>query len=387
MSKINYVTLPVRELSVEVEGDGKKQNYTVKGQKLSISGRFWNSLCSMYSTHGLNTKLFKLFNPREVFTRLNDVASKDRIRVAVEDDKRLLAATDPGRPVVDLDSASELIARNGGEKNSYHDGVITSWHTPNNMEPFKIGPDAFSHRFVMETPIDGFGAPLIYLSLLRQVCTNGAIGYANAFRSEINIGRSKDRANPLFTMQRAIESFSNEEGFDALRKRFEAASRSWASIAECSAVYNTIIKMGPEMFKDEQDVLAQDERGGADSIVDVLAGRRNVVLGGDAEEGADGYTMVKIQRAYTQLTGDLCAIYGLTHLDALTHKKMQRLPAKCTMYDLMNFTTEVATHYTRSAIGSKKLQALIGQFVTSDYDMESSKDTKESFQDWFVTAS
>ena len=57
-------------------------------------------------------------------------------------------------------------------------GIVTSTHVPRSGDqPFKIGADSFKHRFVMETPIDGFSHPKVFLSFLRTVCCqrNGRI--------------------------------------------------------------------------------------------------------------------------------------------------------------------------------------------------------------------
>ena len=99
------------------------------------------------------------------------------------------------------------------------------------------------------------------------------------------------------------------------------------------------------------------------------------------EEGTP--TTIKIMRAYTGLVGDLCAVYGLTHIDALTRKKMQQLPSYCSMYDLINFATEVATHYCTEKNG-RLLQAELGNFLMSEYDLENTRQAKPDFADWFV---
>lgn len=53
------------------------------------------------------------------------------------------------------------------------------------------------------------------------------------------------------------------------------------------------------------------------------------------------------------------------------------------MYDLLNFTTEVATHHCDERNG-RLLQAEVGNFVSNEFDLEGSKATKEQFADWFM---
>src|SRR5205085_2266357 len=90
--------------------------------------------------------------------------------------------------------------------------------------------DAFQNKFVIDTPIDGYGRPVVYLSLLRQVCSNGAVAHTPVFRSELALGRGEARVE--YALVRALDGFNNEEGFGALRQRYEAAA-SRRSSATC----------------------------------------------------------------------------------------------------------------------------------------------------------
>lgn len=390
--KIEYATTPIRAFKIDEMGPkGKVLCLSVDGRKFQPTPRFWTSLCSTYSTHGLSTKVFKLFNHAEVLQRLTDVLGGDdiaRVRYTYENldpaPGRILAITLPSKPVISYERIGETLGRYNALSTEYGAGIVRSTHTPNHMSNFEIAGDGFAHQYVMETPIDGFGSPLIYLSLLRQVCSNGMIGYSRAFRSEISLGRGDTKgADILFSLERALDSFSNEEGYAALRNRFESATKSWASIAECNRVYKVLVAMaGHGMF-------LTDGATGA-KLVDRLAARRNAVIGNDggtilSNELGDkaNPVSIKIMRAYSALTGDLCSIYGLTHLDALSRKKMQQLPSKASMYDLLNLTTEVATHYCNDKNG-RLLQAEVGNFVSNEYDLEGSMATKADFADWFT---
>lgn len=386
---IKYDTTPIRAIKIEETGQkGVVKCLSIDGRKFHPTTRFWTSLCSTYSTHGLSTKVFKLFSHHEVLQRLTDVLGGDdkaRVRFTFEDKGdapgNILAVTLPSKPVIQYERISETLERYGALSAEYGTGVVRSTHTPNHMQDFSIAGDGFAHQYVMETPVDGFGSPLIYLSLLRQVCSNGMIGYSRGFRSEISMGRGDTQnANVIFSLERALDSFSNEEGYSALRQRFEKATQSWASIAECNRVYKVLSTMG------QRSMFLKSVKPGA-GLVDRLVSRREAVIAASHPEGDDSSSpVVRIMRGYAQLTGDLCSIYGLTHLDALSRKKMQQLPAHCSMYDLLNFTTEVATHYCDEKNG-RLLQAEVGNFVSSEYDLEGSMAAKEQFQDWFLDTS
>jgi hypothetical protein len=275
--------------------------------------------------------------------------------------------------MVDIDRAAEVIGRHAASEMEYADGIIRSTHKPPHMEGFKIGPDSFVNQYILETPIDGYGNPLSYLMLLRLICANGMIGLSKAFRSEVRLG--KGDVDPMFTVERYLDAYNNEEGYAAMQQRFEAATGSYASIAECNRVYRVLTRLASnKCFHD-----------GKSARIEQLANGYTRQLGGDgasAIKNTDGLNL-QIIRAYTATTGDLCSIYGLTHLDALSRKKMERLPAECTVYDLLNLTTEVATHYCSRQDG-RFLQAEVGQMISSEYDLEGTKADHPEFQDFFL---
>jgi len=199
------------------------------------------------------------------------------------------------------------------------------------------------------------------------------VGLSKAFRSEVKLGNTD--VDPMFTVERYLDAYNNEEGYSAMQQRFEAATKSWASIAECNSVYRILSKLASnKKFHD-----------GKSDRIGQLAGDRTRQLGGDGASALDGSDLVNlsIMRAYTATTGDLCSIYGVTHLDALSRKTMGRLPAQCSVYDLLNLTTEVATHYCTQKNG-RVLQAQVGQLISNEYDLEGTMVENPNFRDFFV---
>jgi hypothetical protein len=191
----------------------------------------------------------------------------------------------------------------------------------------------------METPVDGYGNPRIYLSLLRLVCSNGMVGYAPTFRSEIRVGREV-----MYSIARALESYDNGEGYAALRQRFESAQTSWASVNEANKLYRALVKL----------------------------------------RTAGSLTPTVLNDFY-QVTGNLNELYGLANLDALSVKRQRVLPARCRVYDLLNFTSELATHHA-DPWASRALQAHIGQLISDEYDMEGTAEKMRDFNDFFITS-
>ena len=196
---------------------------TVEGEKAVPTKRFWKSF---FVRFGISDNVFRYFEPTEVFQRISERAPDDLLRYCLERDHerppRLLAVSHPNRAVIRYAEVLDLASRHGGHDPKYADGIVTTTHTPRSGDqPFQIGGDHFHHRFVLETPVDGFSHPKIYLSLLRQICTNGMVGYTRAFRSDVSLG--KDIAHCI---GRALETYDNGEGYAALA----------AAVRECPIV-------------------------------------------------------------------------------------------------------------------------------------------------------
>ena len=348
--RIEYPTVSLGELRVVANepadrddrkpaGPARRRAVSVvaRGEPFEPSPRFWSSL---FHRFGISENIFRYFRHDEVFARIVDASPDDRLRLCVERTgkrQRLLACSNPKRPILTHEQASGLLTKHHGDEGGpiYHSGLLTSTHTPKSGERgFDIGPDRFHNRFVVEAPVDGFGQPRIYLSLLRQVCSNGAVGYARSFRSDVRIGN-----DTAYTLDRALGQFDHDEGFAALRQRFESAQNSWASLHEAMLLRRTLARVG---------------------------------------KGATEH-----HRRLDAVCGDLHALYGLANLDSLSAKRQRILPARCRVYDLINFASEVATHHA-PVEERGRLQAYIGTLVSDEYDLEGTAEKVPEFKDLFV---
>jgi hypothetical protein len=253
--------------------------------------------------------------------------------------------------------------------------LVESTHVPRaGSGSFQIAGDEFSNRFVLAAPIDGYGLPNIYLSLLRHICSNGAIGYTKAFRSSLAIGRGNDEVN--YSIVRALEGFNNEEGFSALRDRFDAASRSWASVAEAQGLYKQLVRL-----------LARRQVGGDWGALVASGSIARLHQATDSPEQRLGpanlaETGSPLLTAFHRVTGDVSTLYGIANPDALNVKRQRTLPTKAKVYDLINFASEIATHHAKEE-GSRAPQAWLGTLISGEYDLENSAESFGSFQDFF----
>jgi hypothetical protein len=361
--RFEYGFARIKDLSVRTtvakNGTTVVNEVLLDGRAVEPTKRFWTSL---HLRFGFTGNIFRYFRHDEVFQRISEVAPNDRFRWCVERSPdgtdRLLAVTNPNTALVQHEELLGLLARYETEQISYSNGVVRSRHTPRVSGIFPIGGDDFQNKYVLDTPIDGFGRPSVYLSLLRLVCSNGAIGHSPAFRSELNLGRGDDGVE--FALVRVLDGFNNEEGYAALRQRFESATRSWASVNEVNKLYKLLVRM--------------HQRGEVD-------GRGRVTVSGDGASELDSAS--PLLRSYQRLTGDLAQIYGLANPDALSVKRQRTLPTPAKVYDLLNFASEVATHHTDPA-GNRVLQAFLGELITGEYDLEGTADQFSDWKDFYV---
>ena len=255
---------------------------------------------------------------------------------------RLLAVSHPNRPLLDHDQAVELLGRyhdgpGRDDRPAYHDGIVSSTHTPRHRaRPARTSaPDRFHNPLRGRScPIDGFGQPRIFLALLRQICSNGAIGYARAFRSDIRIGE-----DAVYTLDRPWASSTTKRDL----RRYGSASSQRRS-----------------------------------------PGRRFMrpcnCTGCSPASGSPGRPT---RGNSSRLCGDLHALYGLANLESLSVKRQRMLPARCRVYDLLNFASEIATHRA-TAESRPRLQAYIGTLVSDEYDLEGTAEKVPEFKYLFL---
>jgi hypothetical protein len=365
-STFEYGSARVKDLVCRVRAlkNGKTEvaEVDVDGKPCMPTSRFWVSLQARF---GFSRNIFRYFSHQEVFDRISTVAPNDQVRYCLEKqaggNDTILAVTNPHAPVIRYDHLQGLLNQYQAESISYSSGVIRSRHAPRVSDPFHIGSDAFANKYIIDTPIDGFGRPSVYLALLRMICSNGAIAYSRAFRSEINLGRAGDGVE--YGLTSVLDGFNNEEGYTALQQRFESAMNSWASVNEVNKLYKVLLRLHHHHQVRNAPVPACGSDG--------------------AEEIQELQKSWPVLQSFKQLTGNLQEQYGLVNFDALSVKRQRTLPTKTKMYDLLNFTSEVATHHATDS-GSRVLQAFLGELVSRDYDLEGSGEAFGDWRDFFV---
>lgn len=380
MPRFEYKILPINKVSIttkhiNVKGKLKPEivRYaTIEDRTYITTNRFWSSLCSRYGNLGISTSLLRsgLFTYEEIFKRIANALTEGKLYNRITIDNKhsaLLGMNSSSMPVCKYGELKQLLeAHNGGQITYFDDikgkcGIVSSMHQPRINYEFKIGADKFTSKFNYQIPIDGFGKPLIYLTAVLERNNRSPIpiiGCSPSYKCELNLGKDE---NVMFSLTRALEGYNNEDGFMAMRSKLEIASKSWASIMEAQNLYKVIL---------HSDLKAN--------------GMASLFVRTDDDVDSDGQPLsdnILIQKAFLKLTGNIPAMYGIVHIDALSKKKMSRLPVKCTVYDLIVFASEILDGFTD---GDYSLSNYIGNLLGSDeeFDLENSKETMPNFSDF-----
>jgi len=302
---------------------------TVNDQDYIVTPRFLQSLAARFH---IGREFFRYYTPSEVFQRVQIVHPRHHVRLTV-DGEYALGMSNPARPYVTPPEMCKLLDDQGENlvDVEYGEGVVTTTHKLDEAD-CKIGGEVFKHTYTFEIPMDGFGLPSVYLSMIRQICTNGMIGYAPAFRTDISLG--KDKSDGIVgPLGRAMDCFSNEEGYAAIRERLESARRSEASVYEVRLLARAITR-------------------------DSIPRKR--------------FEMQKLYDKLWRLSGDLSVKYGVASDEAISPKKQRMLPMDCTIYDLITFATEVTSHHGDKLQSGRQIHAWVGQTLAAEYDLEGS---------------
>jgi hypothetical protein len=361
--QFEYGVTRIKDLQVKtrVDGTGKTviDNLELDGRPVQPSPRFWNSL---HVRFGFTSNIFRYFSHAEVFNRISQVAPDDKIRWCLETHEggqdTLLAVTNPTAALIAYDDLMDLLGDHGAGEIRYSKGIVTSEHSPKLNPVFQVSGDGFQNKFILDTPIDGYGRPAVFLSMLRLICANGLVGYSPTFRSELSTGRGDGGVR--FVLERVLGGFNNEDGYAALRQRFESASKSWASVHEATRLYKVLARL--------------HSRGEVHGKAPVSA------AGGD---GVGECESSPLFHSFHRMTGDLSRIYGLANVEALSAKRQRTLPAACKVYDLLNFASEAATHHADPA-GNRTMQAYIGDLISGEFDLEGTVDQFSDWRDFFI---
>lgn len=314
------------------------------GDDVPTSSRFWTSLAAKA---GFSSNIFSLFDHEEVFSRIKDrgkLSSTVRIVEQKQNGRRkLLSVSDPKKSFCRFEDMKDLLKDRDGSDIQYADGILRSSHSTPNDHILDVADEEYRPRIHVEIPIDGYGNVNTYLGLLRVVCTNGSVAMSKAFKTQLK--QQKNDNSMEDALHRMFDSYSNDEGMDALIQRMTAARHSALSVNEALTFYKDLIPM-LSVFQDNAE-RTKESMNAADTI----------------------------RQRFGLLIGDLHSKYGQSNLESMSARQRKSLPADCRVYDMFQFITELTSHvFTRGkeedTMKAKKLHGLVGSMISKEYDFE-----------------
>jgi len=354
LPRYNYLSTSLKNITVIEKGKAIKVN----GRTINTTQRFWDSMCSRF---GLSLSSFNIFNPNDVIQKIAENNNPDITLVtqltAFNNEEGfepcLLAVSGTERPSIDIDHLTDIMKNLGVLMVEYHKGVFSLRFAPRSALEFDVAGDKLVSRFVAEVPIDGYGKPNIWIGFMDKEDKILYLGMNKQYQSGINFGKD---GNPKETLRRIIESFSNEDGYMALKERIEMANNSWASVGEIVAFIKLIWSFSLADFS-----------------------KKYIKSFRQTDENEQKLMIV---RQLEECTGDLRAIYGVTDLDGLSDRKQRSLPTKMDAYWFLKFMCKKTALFVPPA--KRKLQQMAGSFLTREYDLEDSKKQFPDFADFFA---
>lgn len=320
------------------------------GRSLRSTPRFWGSFSNLFN---LPASVFKYWSYDEVFTRVSQRQSS-LIQVAAQQDAgpnkpgdgnwgTALAVTAMAKPVVPVGDMRGLIDRLGGSGVSYNMGRAHATFPVHAYGNFAVNGDDFAPTLRLDVPLDGYGKPDAYLSVVRARCTNGAVMRTPMFRTSFSLG--KDDISYMDLLMRALGSFNNEDGYGAIREQLTLAGKSWASYREYLEALKT--------------------------------------LDNYRKHGMSLEDFNPLQQRLDEICGNPRAVFGfLGSANEVPARQAAVLPVKTTVYDLYNFMTEVSTHQVKGP--HTFIESWTGKMLTSTFDLAGMKDTYPDYTDYFM---
>ena len=272
-----------------------------------------------------SNNIFNYFTAEEVFDRVQQRNPDVAFKVTFDrQDGEILGVVDESKKLLPAEIACNVFASDPRiQKIQYSKGV---WEAEFLLdETFSIRNDSeYARKIWVHYPVDGVSMPCVYLSVLRQVCSNGMVAQVPGFRTEIEINDESGTH-----LSRLLRSYNNENGFMALESRLQTAQDTLASVNELLKFENLL-----------------------------------------ATQISDQTSAAQLQTRLEEMAGDPCARYETTSLNNIAPKKRPLLPVGCSVNDLFNFCSELTTHHDNIISRVDAFNATLGGMLAQEFDLE-----------------
>ncbi len=333
LETINFNIADVRVSKGESKG---KYLLHLDGQDIKATSRFQSSLLGLI---GQGSSIFNLFEFDEVVDRfVNKNATRSDVKMTIDrTNNTALGMVNRDKAMVDSGLLLDILHEVQGNDLAfaYEEGKVLSRHAPNSdfeRLPQFFGGEEHQMKFFLDCPVDGYGAPSIYLGLIRAICTNGLVAMTAEFRKSLNLPDPKkvSKIGPGGILRRNLENFSiGEHAATGIGGRLEKAIATPVSVRE---------------FRNFHRVA-------------------NQVFAGDS-----GGTGSRVRLELERMSGHVADSLGITTLSAYDDKPSARVPIDYSVYDVLNMATELATHFP--APEAYSLHGFVGRMLTEQFDIE-----------------
>lgn len=321
-----------------VDCDPAKGTFSIEynGEVFQVTKRFLSSFARKLK---VSTNIFRYFSGEEVFDRVAKYNPDLRLRATFDHlTGEILGVVDANKKILPPEIAHRIFAEDPRTQElQYRDGIISAWMVLD--ENFSIAGDSdYSRRLTLHYPVDGVSLPSFYLAVERLICSNGATMLTDAFRTEIEVND-----NSGTHLSRLVSSFSNEHGFRTMQSRLRVAHETRASIHELLVVQE---------------------------LIQTLITSKSMYS--------------RVNERLEQMAGDPCAQYEVTSLNNINTKRRPLLPVQCSVSDLINFCSELATHHGKEFSSPERIDVLIGRMLSHEFDLEDMYHTRKTAQAFFL---
>ena len=337
-NRFSQEVVTIQDLIPSNEKNTSKLDWKLKysGHEYSVTPRFVSSLAKKLK---FSNTIFNFFSPQEVLERAAEV-QPDQEFIATFDNNtnQILGIIERNKKILPPSVGCQIFSEDPRIRSAYYENGI--WHGELALdEVFNINNSGeYSRKLNIQYPVDGIGTPSIYLSVERQICSNGAVAQVAAFRTDIEINDESGTH-----LSRLLRSFSNQHGFSALEERIGIAQQTMASVNELMMVDNLLLEY------------VQDKN-----------------------------SYHKLHNRLYEIAGDPCLVYETTSLNNIPAKKRALLPVNCAVNDLLNFCSELTTHHGNLLTSSAAFDVAAGKTLAGELDLEGMYSINKKSPDFFL---
>ena len=206
--------------------------------------------------------------------------------------------------------------------------------------PTLIADEVFRTGITARVDLTGFGLPILYDYVERQICKNGQTASFTADdHHSIPLYATSGEVNAT-SIGKHLDLWATSNGTDAVLRRLTVASTTPASIAEVTGL-SALLQSPRRLHK--------------------LQGSTDLI---------DSHWNQEIDDIAGRLLGDIPQRFGVASLKEIPAPERKRLPAATSVMGVINLATEIATHDLRGTTAAETLAKWWNNLMRRSYHLE-----------------